>query len=190
MTEIEPPEDESDTKRESARVFEILTERDPFRLIIRGYALIEQAVDDAINDAFPNGTPKELRRPSVDARLALARALELITDEVSKAIAALADIRHQFAHKGVDEVTEEHAQKMARVIAPFVPEEFDPNGYSHGDLMRVAVGAVWQTTELMVEHALEERAEAEEALNQWRAGELVVADDLLRRLIDDDFGAK
>jgi hypothetical protein len=33
------------TKEEAERVFEIITAKDPFRLIIRGHALIEEVID-------------------------------------------------------------------------------------------------------------------------------------------------
>ncbi len=74
MTEVEPPDDEPDEQRESARAFEIISERDPFRLVIRGYALIEETVDGAINSAFANGTPAELQRLNVPALTARSHA--------------------------------------------------------------------------------------------------------------------
>jgi hypothetical protein len=49
-----------DNPDDSQQVFEIITEKDPFRLVIRGHALIEDVIDDGINSAFPDGTPGEL----------------------------------------------------------------------------------------------------------------------------------
>jgi hypothetical protein len=41
-----------DTPEASARAFAIITEKDPFRLIIRGHVLVEEALDEGINAAF------------------------------------------------------------------------------------------------------------------------------------------
>jgi hypothetical protein len=50
------------------RFMTVLAEKDPFRLVIRGHALIEEVLDDAINGAFPSGTPAELKRIRLPAR--------------------------------------------------------------------------------------------------------------------------
>ena len=65
-----------DTEEESARAFAILTEEDPFRLVIRGHAMVEDMLDRAINAAFCDGTPRELAKLRLGARVALAEALE------------------------------------------------------------------------------------------------------------------
>jgi hypothetical protein len=57
-----------DTPEESERAFAILTEADPFRLVIRGHALVEDVLARAIDAAFREGTPAELRRLRLPAR--------------------------------------------------------------------------------------------------------------------------
>ena len=92
--EVDPQGLEVDERVESV----LFLEKDEFRLVIRGFGLFEEILDDAIGAAFRDGLPDELSRLRLPARLALAQALELITPEVGRAIKALAKIRNEFAH--------------------------------------------------------------------------------------------
>jgi hypothetical protein len=72
-----------DNPQDSARVFDIITEQDPFRLIIRGHALIEEVIDEGIDHAFPDGAPRELKNLRLSGRLALANGLDLSRPRLS-----------------------------------------------------------------------------------------------------------
>jgi hypothetical protein len=72
------------------RFSDVANERDIFRLVIRGYTLIDELLDEAINGAFSDGRPRELNRLRLSARLALAQALRVMPPEVCRAIDALA----------------------------------------------------------------------------------------------------
>jgi hypothetical protein len=184
-----PPNDHSPTFEweDDLRLTAVFAEKDPFRLVIRGHALIEEVLDDAINGAFPSGTPAELKRIRLPARLALAKALELITPELAAAIAALARIRNEFAHGGADEVTQEHARMMGEVIAPLLPEEdLRLDEYSPGDQMRLAIAVVWQVAWDTAEFAFDKRLEAEAALAAFRSSRTVFTAKEISALLEAD----
>ena len=169
-------------KRAAERILEIITEDDPFRLVIRGHALMEETIDGAIGAAFPGGTPAELRRLGFRSRLALARGLELVDDQVSLAIETLAKIRNEFAHGSAEKLTDRHRSDLVRVVQSFLPEGVDTDQIPRETIHRIAVGLIWQATRSTIDHALEVRAEAEQALASWRAA----ADEYERYLFDTD----
>lgn len=142
-------------------------EDDPFRLVIRGHALIEEVVDQGIDNAFADGMPAELKRLRLAARLSLAQALELITPEVAKAVTTLAKIRNRLAH-GVDaDVTDEDVRSLLRVLEPFA-EPDDPWDRYHADYhLGLAIATIWVSARQTVDFALERRADAEAALAAW-----------------------
>jgi hypothetical protein len=96
---------------------EILSEKDPFRLVIRGFALISDLLDEAISNAFGDHIPRELSGLRIPARLALANALGAVTPELSQAIQRLGKIRHRLAHTMADDATDEEALELWRVTA-------------------------------------------------------------------------
>jgi hypothetical protein len=85
---------------------ELLGENDLFRLVIRGFALISEELDEAVANAFGGPIPSELSRLRLPARLALAEALGAVTPELSVAIQRLGKIRHRLAHRVAGEATE------------------------------------------------------------------------------------
>ena len=174
------------TEREWDEILPFLIEKDPFRLVIRGQVLLEDILNAGVDAALPAGTPGELKRLNLPARLALAQALDLITAEIVEAMKALAKIRNEFAHGYGDEITEAHAKTMSKVIAPFVPDDFDAEDYSWGDLMRVAVGVMWEAIEDTVTFALEQREQAEAALANYRKSRTLSAAEISALLEADD----
>jgi hypothetical protein len=72
---------------------ELLGEKDRFRLVIRGFALISDEVDQAITNAFGGPIPSELSRLRLPARPAPAQALGAVTPELSVAIQRLGSPR-------------------------------------------------------------------------------------------------
>jgi hypothetical protein len=179
----EPESEEVDAEDE--RFEAILSEKDPFRLSIRGMSLIEEVVDEAIAEAFRGGTPRELKRLSLPVRLALAQALELLTAELVITIKDLASIRNDFAHGFDDELTADHWRVLVRILTPFMPDDFDANDYSDGDLLRIAVPTVLQATELVVQRGLDRRAAAEEAIAKLGRVNALTPEQV-RRLLDEE----
>ena len=152
---------------EDPSVEEVLTDRDPFRLAIRGVALIDSLLMEATADAFRDGVPPELRRLPLPARVGLARALELIPADLGSAILVLSQIRNQFAHSMMEDMTEEHALKLKAVMAGFLPDvNFDT--WALGDILRICMDEVYYQTGNTIEYAREQREEAEIALEKFR----------------------
>jgi hypothetical protein len=166
------------TEVESQRVFNVITQEDPFRLVIWGHSLVEEALDGAINDAFADGTPDELKRIRLAARVALARGLELISGEVATAITALAKIRNDLAHRVDADLTRDHVRSLRRAVRPFWPDDVNPHGYSRIDTMRIAVGAVVLATYDTTQHALDRRREHEAALAAFQRSRTLSAQDI------------
>jgi hypothetical protein len=166
------------TEAESRRIVDVLNQDDPFRLVIWGHSLVEEALDRAINDAFADGTPEELKRIRLAARVALARGLGLISAEVATAITALAKIRNDLAHHVDAKLTRDHVRSLRRAVKPFWPDGVDPDGYSRLEKMRIAVGAVVLATYDTTHHALEKRLEHEAALAAFQRGRTLTAQDI------------
>lgn len=176
----------NDELEEYNRASEIFAEAgDPFRLVIRGNALIEEVVDEAIDNAF-KGTPAQLKHLRLAARLSLAEALELITPEVAKAVTALAKIRNRLAH-GVDaDVTDEDVRSLRRAVEPFGEPDDSWDDYPGESHLPMAIATIWVSTRQTVDFALGRRAEAEAALAAWAERHVLSreqVDELLR--IDD-----
>jgi hypothetical protein len=62
-------------ERDWQKVMPFLIDKDEFRLVVRGQALVEDILNKGLGSALPAGTPDELKRLSLPARLALAQAL-------------------------------------------------------------------------------------------------------------------
>lgn len=164
-------------------ILEILEEEDPFRVLIWGYALIEDALDGAIDGAFRDGTPDELKRLRLSARLALAQALELMPPDVAAAITALAKVRNRLAHGWDDTVTPEEVKSLSRVVAPFLKEGRSLEDYSEDARVGIAVGVTWQVTVETVDSALFRRAEERAALAAaWRDRHVLSAEQVAELL--------
>jgi hypothetical protein len=166
------------SEAESQRVFNVISTDDPFRLVIWGHSLVEEALDRAINDAFAGGTPDELKRIRLAARVALARGLGLISDEVATAITALAKVRNDLAHHVDANLTRNHVRSLRRAVQPFWPDDQSPDGYSRIEKVRIAVGAVVLATYDTTRHALDKRREQEAALAAFQRSRTLSAQDI------------
>jgi hypothetical protein len=173
------------SEAESQRVFNVISTDDPFRLVIWGHSLVEEALDNAINAAFEEGTPDELKRIRLAARVALARGLGLISDEVATAITALAKVRNDLAHRVDANLTRDHVRSLRRAVRPFWPDGVDPNGYSRIEKMRIAIGAVVLATYDTTNHALAKRREHEAALAAFQRSRTLSAQDIRSLLAPD-----
>ena len=62
----------------------VFSEKDDFRLSVRGMTLMEAVLVEAIGDTFADGMPKALERLDWPSLVALAKALELIDADVDE----------------------------------------------------------------------------------------------------------
>jgi hypothetical protein len=145
---------------------ELLGERDLFRLVIRGFALIS---DEAVENAFGGSIPSELSRLRLPARLALAEALAAVTPELSEAIQRLGKIRHRLAHTVEGDVTDEEVRRVWDAItAAGELDGQDRTEYSPGDQLRVAISALWSAVDDAGAAAYGQRSEVQKALTAYR----------------------
>ena len=177
---------EFDSPEESRTAFDLISEADPFRLI-RGHASVEETLDRAIDAAFRAGTPPELKNLRLPARLALAEALELVTEEVVTAIKALAMVRNRLAHGGDDLVTVEEIRTLRAAFQPFDEgSDVELDDWSEDAQLRIIVAGIWQATYFTVEYALDKRAELDMALAAWRKRGALSVEELGELLADSD----
>jgi len=149
---------------------ELLGEKDLFRLVIRGFALICEELDEAVANAFGGPIPSDLSRLRLPARLALAQALGAVTPELSVAIQRLGKIRHRLAHTVAGEATDEEVRGVWDAISGEGDEleHADPDEYSPGDQLRLAISAIWGAVDNAGADAYVQRAEAQNALTAYQ----------------------
>jgi hypothetical protein len=99
----------------------LLKEPDMFKLAIRGHAAIEDLLERGIAEAFEGEAPAELRRLPFRTRLALFAALVRLPDTYCRAIGLLAQLRHDFAHGRIEELTPQRAEELAAQLRPIGP---------------------------------------------------------------------
>lgn len=146
---------------------EVLKELDVFKLAIRGHAAIEDVIDATITEAFGGSTPNELRRLPFRTRLALLVALTPLPKKYAKAIDALAQLRHDFAHGRLDELTSERANAIGDEFRATLPESMgkqldrasDPRG-----VLVLCVFSAHMAVEITRELARKRREEERKAL--------------------------
>lgn len=161
---------------------ELLGENDLFRLVIRGFALISEELDEAVANAFGGPIPSELSRLRLPARLALAEALGAVTPELSVAIQRLGKIRHGLAHKVAGEATDEEVRGLWDAISGEGElNGLDPNDYSPSDQLRLAISALWTAVDDAGAEAWVLRAEAQKALTAHRQRRQARAHELTRQ---------
>lgn len=154
-----------ETLQESNRADALFEVQDPFRLLIRGYALVDDRLHEVVDAAFPGGTPDELKRLRLKSRLALAQALGFLSPEVAKATGVLAGIRH-LAHGIDDGVTRDDVHALNAVFEELF--ETDMNDMRKADKIRIMVLGIWQAMGDAANLALELRAERDAALSEKR----------------------
>jgi len=77
----------------------VFSEKDDFRLSVRGMTLMEAVLVEAIGDTFADGMPKALERLDWPSLVALAKALDLIDADLERALLALWNVRNISAHE-------------------------------------------------------------------------------------------
>jgi hypothetical protein len=102
---------------------QILQERDPFRMAIRGFAAIEAEIDDAILEAFTGDLPRRGVRQlgGFSTRLTLAIALGIVSKEFRPIIDSLARLRNDLAHGKVSDITPQRQRALAKVVRELLP---------------------------------------------------------------------
>ena len=108
-------------KIEDEVVDAVFSEKDDFRLSVRGMTLMEAVLVEAIGDTFADGMPKALERLDWPSLVALAKALELIDADLERALLALWNVRNIFAHEIIDEVTERQIELLAHAAISLGP---------------------------------------------------------------------
>jgi hypothetical protein len=160
---------------------ELLAEKDLFRLVIRGFALISDELDEAIENAFGGPIPSELSRLRLPARLALAEALSAVTPEISLAIQRLGKIRHRLAHSVAGEASDNEIRGVwEATVAAGELDDQDPEEYSPGDELRLAISALWTAVDDAGAEAYVMRAEAQKALTAYRQGRAARSQEIFR----------
>jgi hypothetical protein len=103
---------------------QILRERDPFRMAIRGFAAIEAEIDDAILEAFTGDLPGRAgvrQFGGFSRRLTLAIALGIVSKEFRPIIDSLARLRNDLAHGKVSDITPQRQRALAKVVRELLP---------------------------------------------------------------------
>ncbi len=144
---------------------------DGFRLVIVGFAIIEDALRDALNDACGGELPYMTFR----ARLALAEALRLMPADFRSPLLKLKEVRDKLAHpkRGTPvELTEQNGREFFAATLEIVPEladqipalkrESQPETHLINLLLFLEFGLLESFDE-----AREERARQEEAMREW-----------------------
>ena len=142
--------------------------RDPFRLTILGYASLDQALIEAIDEAFGSKFPIHT---IFKERIQLARALSLIPEELCDPLGRLETLRHEFAHGKLDQLTPGRAadlftalKQIARSVDQPVPplKNEEPLIILSALLLLVEQGLL-----ASFEEARDQRAVLEEAMHDW-----------------------
>ena len=175
---------------EDAKAEALFHEEDPFRVVIRGYALIDDRLKNVLNAAFVGGTPDELSGLRLKSRLALAQALGFVAPEVAGAIKALGKIRHRLAHGSDEEVTKSDVRSLftefKEILGDGVVEAEWGEIDSEIDQLQAAVWTIWEWMGIDASLAVAKRAELDAALAEKRkqAGRLPV--ERIRELLQQD----
>jgi hypothetical protein len=159
---------------EGASVFDLFGDKrnvDPFRLAILGFARIEDLLDEALDTAFGGELPADLLHTHFRIRVALARALKLLPDELVDPLGRLAKLRHAFAHGDLEHLSQSRAKELWSSLRQVVPDldaqlpafdELEPEIILISFLATLEVGLVGAFAE-----ARERRERDEGVLRDW-----------------------
>src|SRR3954453_20998332 len=86
------------------RLADLFGGADPFRLVVRGHALIDDTLDELLAYAFVGERPSFLRGPTFQRKIDLCVALGLMSSAFANLVNRLTKLRNEIAH-GADEVT-------------------------------------------------------------------------------------
>jgi hypothetical protein len=151
--------------------FEMTDDRDPLRLAIVGFSLLEDEVNEALADAFDGALPREIRHTSVNARLALARALKLIPDHFADPLGRLKKLRDDFAHAKVQTLSRAHVRELLtaiRLVDPEIDKEIpELDAEEPGTVLAVLLLSIDAELEQAFEEARRRREREAVAMREW-----------------------
>lgn len=120
---------------------------DPFRLVVRGHALIDDRLDDLLAYAFVGERPAFMRGTSFQRKIDLCVALGLMSSAFANLINRLTRLRNEIAH-GADEVTTERARGVYSAAHEFQPSlaeisDIFPRSDDPHDLLAATICLIW-----------------------------------------------
>jgi hypothetical protein len=148
------------------------SERDPFRLAIRGHAAIDAKIDEILEDAFVERMPDFLRGPSFHRKMEMVVALGLVPPSFRDPIARLTKLRNDFSHGKLVELDERRAKDLLDGLAALLPKieiEALPAGDPRGALM-LTIGIVWFGLVTCEKEARKHREDVKTALVRAKFG--------------------
>jgi hypothetical protein len=153
-------------------VEDLLDEDDPFRLVIRAHAAVEQYVKMAIQSRFiDQQVPDELKHLGFTRTLALAISLGLVPPEVKGLSRQFTKLRDDFVHGIISELTSERAKRVFAPCRPYLDDDLDRRLEDSPPMvyLQLAAATVYLQVAEGVQLAEANRRFAEEALDDARA---------------------
>jgi len=145
---------------------------DAFRLAILGFARIEEALNEALNDAFGGELPDDLLHTPFKVRVALAEALGLLPDAFRDPLGRLKKLRDDFSHGKLTDLSESQGRELyaaARQLfpdietqVPALKSERQPEIHLMNLLFMLELGL-----EAVFDEAEERRENQETAMREW-----------------------
>jgi hypothetical protein len=135
------------TASREERLADLFGGADPFRLVVRGHALIDERLDELLAYAFVGERPSFLRGPTFQRKVDLCEALGLISSPFANLVNRLTKLRNEIAH-GADEVTTGRAEVVYAAADEFQPslaelsDVFRRSDDPH-DLLAAALVVIW-----------------------------------------------
>lgn len=129
------------------RLADLLDGADPFRLVVRGHALVDERLDELLAYAFVSERPGFLRGPSFQRKVDLCVALGLMSSSFADLVDRLTKLRNEIAH-GADDVTTRRAEVVYTAAHEFQPSLADlsdvfPRSDDPHDLLAAALAVIW-----------------------------------------------
>jgi hypothetical protein len=171
-------------------VQELLREDDPFRLVIRAHAEIEQLIAMATRSVFIEGKmPEELKHLGFIRTLSLAISLGLVPSEAKGLIKPLTDLRNEFAHsQGPADVSRTRAREILRPCRPHLPEEIKQRLKDERPItyLRLAAAVIYLQFADAISVAVAEREFAEKAVAEARSRRVLSAEQIRQLLAEEE----
>jgi hypothetical protein len=129
------------------RLADLFGSADPFRLVIRGHALIDERLDGLLAYAFVGERPPFLRGPSFQRKVDLCVALRLMSSAFANLVNRLTKLRNEMAH-AADEVTTRRVKVVYSAAYEFQPSLADlsdvfPRSDNPHDLLAATLAVIW-----------------------------------------------
>jgi hypothetical protein len=186
---METPEDVEPLPQ---NVRELLAEDDPFRLVIRAHAEIEQLVTLALVSAFIDQTmPDWLEHVGFKRDLSLAISLGLLAPSAKDLVGPLTRLRNKLVHdRGPVTVSAARAKAVLGPFRPYLPEEIRQRLKNEPPItyLRLAAATIYLEFADGIRVAVWERAAAEEALAERKAKSVLSSEQIAELLALEEEG--